>query len=72
MSFLSRLFSWGRTKPQEPRGWPWSHRHWEGVEIPCVGIVVGWDSTPGRVLVRGEQGDFISYDLPDYPREQKT
>lgn len=64
LKFLRKLFS---RQLSEPRGWPWSHREWEGVEIPNVGIVVGWDvNVPGRLLCFTREGKFVNYDLPDY------
>lgn len=62
LKFLRKLFS----RQPEPRGWPWSHREWLRVEIPNVGIVVGWDVVPGRVLCFTKEGKFVNYDLPDY------
>lgn len=56
----------------ERKGWPFSHREWEGTEIPNVGTVVGWDAaTPGRFLCRTSTGRFVNYDLPDYADRKK-
>lgn len=55
-----------KRKPQEPKGWPWSHREWEGVEIEGVGTVVGWNAEPGVVLCFTKEGHFVDYRLPDY------
>lgn len=68
LKWLKSLFM--SAPPPQRKGWPWSHRAWEGVEIEGVGIVVGWDAeTPGRVLCFTPDRRFVNYDLPDYKEE---